>query len=441
MQPLMTTSHHIQRAALALAWALSSGCSSCERDDEAPGPTASAKTAVSAAPVASESAPAVVERRSLIRRESLDSTALIAQRAASLDQLAAARKALEDGNAAEALTTLEPLVARQPLCPVLRLFESRAALALGDAARAQRAARLSVYGATGRTDLVTDALLALGAALEKLQQTPYALEAFERAAAESPRSKAAKDALARVQQTLGQAGPVKADTGLRVIEPPSSAAACSAIENDLRSGRVLATDPEKLGTVVCAPDATLDLGVGGIVRSVAFRVDIPSEPAQRLIYVGVERDAGFSVIGPVAVVYGANDPAVVNDVMADLQRIDVLRGGAPEVVVKISERHTVPAVVLNEVLEVDQTRVVLLSIDRGKLEPSRELMLDQRVLRSALAEGETKMPKGFSRAQNLGKPSEYRMKVAWSGPNAITLTRASGAATPRDEGAITLFPE
>jgi hypothetical protein len=126
--------------------------------------------------------------------------------------------------------------------------------------------------------------------------------------------------------------------------------------------------------------------------------------------------------------------------VVDLQHVDVLSGGAPEIVVKIMERHTALDVALNEVSKLDRTRVVLITLDRGKPQASRELLLARKSVREALDPKDKAPLAGFARPKDLGKSSDYEMKVAWGLPNEIRLSKASGDAKPRDEGTITLFP-
>ena len=89
----------------------------------------------------------------------------------------------------------------------------------------------------------------------------------------------------------------------------------------------------------------------------------------------------------------------------DLQQVDVLPGQS-RVVVRIDARRTAVDVALNERLEIDDARVVLLSTDRGWLERSRTLMLSEKRLRESTPR--TRAPPDYAHAKLLGKPGGTR---------------------------------
>jgi hypothetical protein len=223
----------------------------------------------------------------------------------------------------------------------------------------------------------------------------------------------------------------------------SDTEACKTIQEDIKAGKVdlaFAADGAD-GEVACVEDFTLDVKASGLKRAQTLRADVRTKiGSERAIWVLLEDPKSLLMYGPVASVIGMPNGNAVNDVVADLQQIDVLPGGSPEIVVKISQRETLPDVTLAEVLEIDVTRAVLLTLDRGGIQASREVTLSSRVERNRLGPKTLPPPHGFDAASGLGKVNDFSMKVAWSGPNSMTLTKASGKAKPSVEGAITLFP-
>lgn len=418
---------------------LSSGCSSCE--SEKTKQVASAVASVSAAPSVEPPPPPIAPtRRSLERREELEPAPWVEGRAALLEAVEATGAALAGEEPKSALEIIAPHAKAAPLGSVVQLLLSRAAMEQGDAARSARAARRALYGAVGRSDLMADAWSALGTAEQAAGHRAEALAAHQAALALEPKRGESKRRVESLLADAGAVGPVKEESALATFSAKDAHAVCAAIEAHLKEPATPLVTAEA-GKVDCAPDALLELGTPKLDRAIAFRVDLPGTPSTRLVYVALESAEGVTVTPPLAVVYDLDETGVVNDVIVDLQRIDVLRGGTPEIVVKMTERRTVPDAVLNEVLELERTRVVLLTVDRGRLEASQELYLSESVLRRALDPSDKKIPKGYARLRGLGKAAAYRMKVAWSGPNAITLTRATGDAKPRGEGVIQLFPE
>jgi hypothetical protein len=294
---------------------------------------------------------------------------------------------------------------------------ARAALATGDATLALRAASRAVTAARGRADLQKQANNVLGTALEKLSRPKNTLE-----------------------DTAPVISPASANLHADSVEQ-----ACHAIETEIRTGKVDLPSSAASGVSEfnCTTDMTLDVGTPELRQAYALRVDAGGAGgADRVLWVALEGAKGLSLYGPVAAVFGTNVPGVLNDVVLDLQKIDVLTGGAPEVVVKITEKRTLPDVALDEVAELDETRAIILTVDRGGVVASREVGLSSRASRARLdPSGKAKgMPRGFAMAQGVAHVDEYSMKVSWGGPNTMTLTKVSGNAKPPVEGELNLFP-
>jgi hypothetical protein len=375
------------------------GCSTCGRSDE-PGPQPQpASPAPAPEPPPPEPAP---ERRILAPRSEQKAEDLLADRDRLLEAHQATKRARAAGDAERARELLASALESAPLAASLQVLEGQAALAAKDATGAHRAARIATHGSEGRDDLDTEARWILDAALEAMQAT------------------------------ASDAGSVTEARGATVFTAGDLDSACEAIRAHVS---------ESVGGVFeCAMDALLDLEAPPLLRAAAFRVDLGKSPSERQLYVALERAEEVTILGPVASVFSHDAKGLVNDVIVDLQRIDVLRGGTPEIVVKLSERRTVPDPVLNEVLELDRTTVVLLTLDRGHLEASRPLRLEESIVRRAIDPKARKVPTGHRPLRTLGVPSAFRMKVAWSRPGEITLSKISGNADPPDEGAIELFP-
>jgi hypothetical protein len=340
---------------------------------------------------------------------------VLEKRADVIAGLNAARDGLAKNDGKAALSALAPLGSSDPVGGALALFVARASLAGGDAEAALRAASRAVTAGRGRADLVAQAGSVVAAAREKLSR---------------PKSAA--------QDGASALAPVSAELHADVIDQ-----ACPAIEAAVRAGKV---DLPSLGATdiaefTCATDMTLDVGVPALRRAYALRADVSgAQGSDRLLWVALEGAKGRSLYGPVASVFGRNVPGALNDVVLDLQKIDVLQGGAPEVVVKIIERRTLPDVALNEIAELDEIRAIILTTDRGGVVASREVVLSSRASRVRIDPASKRIPRGFSPAAEGAHVEDYSMKVTWGGPNSMTLTKVSGNAKPLIEGEIQLFP-
>jgi hypothetical protein len=311
----------------------------------------------------------------------------------------------------------------------------RAALAAGEPLRAAAAGRLAAIAATGRSSLVADAQVLLGSALEKLAQPVGARVAYEAAALAEPGRGAVREALKRLgdEKALREALPD--------VVASSIAEACSKVEAMVSAGTLPLEEGLLGGAKVtgCTEDFVLSTGAAALPRAIALRVDLAATTARgRAMWVALDVGSGLRLAGPVAAVSGPLEGEAVNDVIVELQQIDVLPGGAPEVVVKISERRTLPDVALAEVTELDETRAVLLTVDRGGVQASRSMTLSHRARRVALGGKVERLPKGFGAARPAS--SEFEMKVAWGAPNAMVLSKVSGGGKPPVEGEIVLFP-
>lgn len=423
---------------LALSLPALPGCNACEPSKaRRPAASATAAQAPSAAVPPPPAPPA--ERRSLAERERLDAAVVLKQRSDVLMRLnearALARKSEAVGRAVTLLVALQEL---DPLGGAMALSLAQAALAAGDFSRAARSARVAAIAGAGRDALVGEAERVLGEALEKLGRPGDAIVAYEAALAARREDGAAKRALARLQQA--SPAPAAVPEVFHVDRVPE---ACAAVEREVRAGRLplgfsSGSDAKAVG---CVTEATLEVEAPTLRRAHVLRVDVSSAGgADRLLWVAFEGANGVDVSGPVAALFSAPMAGVVNDVVVDLQKIDVLPGGAPEVVVKVMERRTLPDVALNEVLEIDVTRAVLLTVDRGSVQRSREFTLSSRQYRARLDAKSTRMPQGFPGVPGAGRAVEFAMKVAWTGPNGMALTKTSGNAEPPLSGPITLFP-
>jgi hypothetical protein len=363
---------------------------------------------------------------------------VLAKRPEIVGKLNDAKELLGKSDDKGALVALTALRAEDPLGAATALTLSRAALATGDPALAASAARVAIASAAGRSDLVADAHVTLAAALEKLGRPREALLQYE-AAENEHSSPAAKKAVERLRKDAAEPlTKVDAIPERRVADPK---AACDALEADAKANKLeLAFSTLPVEEAHCSVDFTLDVKAKELARAIALRLDVVTTNAtERAEWVVLEDAKGGLLHGPVASVFGAKGGAFANDVVVDLQQIDVLPGGSPELVVKITERRTLPDVALGESVEVDRTQAVLLTLDRGPLQASREVVLSSRIRRDRIGKPGA-FPHGFGAAKGLGTTAEYSMKVAWNGANSMSLTKASGSAKPAVEGSVTLFP-
>src|SRR3970282_1961547 len=111
-----------------------------------------------------------------------------------------------------------------------------------------------------------------------------------------------------------------------------------------------------------------------------------------MAWVGRHTPSGGKVYGPVDWAVSPREYRLINDFTVDLQKVDVLHGGGPEVVVKLDERRTLADVALNELVELEQTRVFILSLDRGQLEASRAFVLSRTEGPKPLAPKDKRLP-------------------------------------------------
>jgi hypothetical protein len=391
------------------------GCDSCSKPKAGP---ADAAASASAPAETSSVAPPAPPIRQLTDRTPLDGKALLAARADELKSIEAAGKATKPEDAKSALADVLAARSKDLTGGFLALETSRTALKAGDADQALKSALLATRFAAGSPKLYKAAVDALKAAAAKkgVEATPLATA----------------EGVPAIQASA--MGPM-----------PAIAAICDAVIKKVRAGEVqlLAATADPALPVTCDQDYALELGNADLRRAVSLKVDVtPKEPAgakERLVWVTIETPKGVIGWGPVAdVVMPA--AGVENDVVADLQHVDVLPGGAPELVVKVMDRRTETDVALNEVAKLELAWVVMLTQDRGKLEVSKQIVLESKVVREAIDPADKKQPAGAIRAV-LGKPVDYAMKVSWSGANSITLTKAQGSGTPFAEGEIRLFPE
>jgi len=191
----------------------------------------------------------------------------------------------------------------------------------------------------------------------------------------------------------------------------------------------------------CVQERTLTIGQPKLQSATALRVEsTKGDVRQSLGWVALKVGAETLLYGPVAYRVSLPKRGAVGDFVLDLQQVDVLSGGAPEIVVRIMERETSVDVALNEVAQRDRTRVVLLTTDRGGVVASKELTLENTFGRDPLDPKDRAMPPGWAHAKGMGKKSGFELKVAWGLPNEMRLTKQSGDATPPVEGAVQLFP-
>lgn len=375
-------------------------------------------------------------------RVALDATKILEKRSDVIAKLNAGRDLEKKGDANGALDALKAARSTDPLGGAVALALSRAALASRDYGLARRASQVAQLAGLGRKDIVSNAGAVLGESLEKLGRPRDAVTAYGAALAVDRNQPRAGNALERLEKE-GAAPALGTVEKAPDVQAPDIAGACGSIEREVRSGKVdLAFAPGPDATAVtCMEDYALDIRTAALEAARAIRIDVQSDSgAERLVWIALQGPTGLSLFGPVTLIFAAPASGVVNDVVVDLQRIDVLPGGAPEVVIKLTERRTLPDIALDEVLEIDETRAFLLTVDRGGIQASREIVLSSRVLRSKIDQKSRQMPRGFEPAADLGRAAEYSMKVAWGGPNTMTLTRAYGNAKPKLEGSISLFP-
>jgi hypothetical protein len=370
---------------------LAYGCR-CGSDRKEPTREGSASASASAAPPE----PEPVSRRTLAEREKPNTDALSAARGQVLEALKQARALAQAKKGAEALSIVTQARSVDPLGAVLALEGARAADLAGDAQQAAAWARLALASAPPN---------------------------------------AVADAARGVLDKAGPAAPAAGEVG--AFE--SIQAACAALEQRLRAEK---PPPAGLGPVAnakCEVEYELELDGANLDKAIALRVT-GGEGTPVVAWVGLHTPAGFRIYGPVDAAVSSRDYGLTNDFTVDLQKVDVLPGGGPEVVVKLDERRTLADVVMNELVELDRTRVFILSLDRGSLEASREFVLSESVRRRLIAAKDKRLPAGYKQSQELGGEQSFSMAVAWTGSNEITLTKASGTGEPRDNGRIVLFP-
>ena len=376
--------------AAVVAGSLSSACR-CQSDK------ASSKkpAAPSASPSVATPAPEPPERRTLAERQAPNTEAMVSARKKVLESLTQAKTLGQQKKGAEALSLVTESRSLDPLGSVLAVEASRAASLAGDAALATAWARRALDGAPPKA--------IFEAALKILDR------------------------------------PAPEPSGTELGSFASIQAACAALEE-----RVHADKPQPLGygpvaSAKCEVEYELDLASPTLAQASALRVT-SADKSVVMAYVGMQTPAGIKVYGPVGSVYLPPDYKLVNDFIVDLQRVDVIPAGGPEVVVKVDERRTLADLALNELAEVEQSRVVILTLDRGKLEASREFLLSRTERRRLIDPKDRRLPVGWKQSPDLGKDASYSMAVAWTGPNEITLSKGTGSAEPRDSGRIVLFP-
>ncbi len=379
-------------AAASLVVALLAGCKAGKQHHSQAKPAPSASIAT-AAPK-----PPPPPRHKLLTRGSIDEKAVEAARTKVLKALTQARTLDAQKKTKEALDALTAVWPLDPSGAVLAIEASREALDAGDKAQALRFARLAVDNAVGNP------------ALEKKAQ-------------------AALDKAGGPAEPAALGGPFK-----------TTRDACAAITAALRSGKVALPSGQPAGNLHCAAEYRMKLGAKKLQGAVALRVESKGKLGTDLLgWVALETPNGLVLEGPVEKLFAPSAYGLTNDYALDLQHIDVLPGGSPEVVARVDERRTLVDVALNEKTAVDDAHVVLITTDRGKPELSRRLMLSSKILRTRVDRKDHRLPVGFRHSKLLGKGDEYQMKVAWSGANSITLTRFLGNATPPAQGVIKLF--
>jgi hypothetical protein len=256
--------------------------------------------------------------------------------------------------------------------------------------------------------------------------------------------KAAEDVVAKATKAGGTAPAAPAATEPKAGPYDSLDAACKAITMAI-SG---ATGPglsRYLGTVkdvTCEPDATLEVKQDNLKQAVPLRIAVKGENGSQLLgWVAIETAKGWLLHGPVQNAFAPGSYGVSNDYAIALERAEVLPGGSSEIVVRVVERFTLLDLALNEATEVDQTRVVILTLDREGVVESKPFVLSRSQKRSVIDTGEAALPKGWKPSKGLGKTEEFALKVQWSIPNGIRLEKGEGDLKPPFVGNITLFPE
>jgi hypothetical protein len=374
----------------------------CESSEPAPAPVRTQPTASSvpeppAAPPAADAPKHRLDDRSELRLDAIREA-----RSTLLAGLVKAKTLLAQRKPAEALATLEQLGELDPSGSVLAIEALKAAVAAEKEERQQHWARAAV----------------------SLAGSDEAL-------------------LARVKGALGKAGdtPPAATPSAKLPEQKDVRAACDAIVRELSAGRIalplVRTKPAELR---CEQDYELPFTGTELRRAVSLRVEGKAGGQLRLGWVGLETPKGLVLHGPVATSWSPESTGATNDFEIDLQQIDVLPGGSPEVVVRVSERSTLPDIARNEVAEIDRTRVRFLSLDRGRPAVSKELLLSRRARARPIDPKDRRMPAGWARSQKLGAERAFELKVEWGGANEIRLSKASGNEDPPEQGTISLFP-
>jgi hypothetical protein len=375
----------------------------CESSESPPAP---ARTTQSASEPATPAAPpvppaAAAPKHTLATRGDMKLDAIREARPKLLAGLTKARTLLAQRKPDDALVALEELAELDPSGSVLSIEALRAAGAADKSERRQHWALAAAW-----LSQADDALLARARA------------AFGKDGAELP-----------------------APAGTKLPDQKDARAACDAIVREVSAGRVvvplLRSRPSE---VRCETDYELSLEGAELTRALSFRVQAKADGELRLGWVGLETPKGVVMHGPVATAWSPSSTGATNDFVVDLQQIDVLPGGSPEVIVRVNELATLPDVARNEVAEIDQSRILFLSLDRGRPAVSKQLLLSRRSQVRAIDPKDRRLPLGWARSKLLGQARAFELKVEWGGPNEIRLSKAAGDMTPPEQGTISLFP-
>jgi hypothetical protein len=385
------------------------GCKCESGSGGPPAPSASASASASAVPSASAAAPKAKvpgERHSLAPRTAIEV------------------QAVKDARA-KVLTALDAAQGQDPKAALSGLAEART---------------LDPTGAV---------LAAVMAQLSLATEDKDAAIGWANQVTASPGAAAAAVKLASDVAAKAAKGGGKAPAGRSVTEPKpgpydSIDAACKAITTALRG----ANGPESsanLGAVKdvqCEPDAALVVeNEENLKQAVPLRVTVKGEAGSQLMaWVAIQTAKGWLLHGPVENLYSPGLYGVSNDYAIALERAEVLPGGSSEIVVRVIERLTIADLALNEAAEVDQTRVVILTLDREGVVESKPFVLNRSQTRSAIDTGGATLPKGGKPSKALGKTEGFALKVKWEIPNGIELKKDQGDLKPPFEGKLALFP-
>ncbi|MBN2196301.1 MAG: hypothetical protein JW751_26040 [Polyangiaceae bacterium] len=385
--------------ATAIGW-VTAGCRGCrsgaEGKAEAPAQSASSTSPVLTIPSAlpARRAPSVEPARE--------------HRVEVLKAIDLGRRLAADGHPREALVVLAKAIPFDPTGGLLAVELARAALAARDQRRtrdwAERARRHAHHNPS-----------VLAAATEILRAT---------GAASPPSSE--EDA------------PWEAET----MGPyPSEDAGCSALVEQINLGKspALGLGRAEMERVDCVAGTRRAVRDAGLKTAAELRVLIREGGRTEASWIALGTPRGVFVHGPVARVHSPAQQDLDNAYLVRLDPVDVLAGGARELAVGVEERTSYVDVAANELLDVDRTRLLVLTLDRGGVTSSPSITtFELAVARAVDPEAIAELPSGYAHSPCWQAPERRQFRLRW-GDNEVELSATAGSAGTDSEQRVRLF--